>query len=395
MALLDSNRVPNWIYTMIRTKIRTKTGRGYMNFVIKGLGIAALLLSFSFSQAETLFEVEKNSEGKVETVKLKKDLSQLSFDQYMEMYFNLNRQLTFKEDGFSRQSSEAFKQFEQDLKIASPQMRSFLRSSFESLAKMPNWNILAKPMDPMYFTNDQKIEDQMKKIISQLSQVAAGNKWVPVIEFMLTKLVDDLGARRSFFQSALMYQMRSSVMMFNEKDTAGILSSIYASKTRDEKQLKVIAAKWGTYGKTEMLKQSNLCEARMNAAGAGGSVLAVKHTCFGKTENKISNFLLNQSMISQKPATALDLKAPQNTVWLRVALITMQAGARALNINGQILGLVDQFAESFYKEQVKLEGELFASALSEKNSSIQAKSVVWASVNPIIWWDLRSIISAP
>ncbi len=370
-----------------------------MNFITKGLGISALLLSFSFARAESMFEIEKNASGQVETIKLKKDLSQMSrqmsFESYMGMYFSLNRQLTLTEGGFSRQTSDAFKQFEEEFKLASPEMRSFLQASFESLVKMPNWNILAKPMDPLYFTNDQKIEDAMKKIISQLAQVGAGNKWIPVVEFMLTKLVDDLGSRRAFFQSALLYQMKSSIVLFDESDAAGIVSSVYASQIRDEKQLALIAAKWTTYGKTEMLKQSNLCTARMNAANDGSSVMAVKHTCFGQKDNKISNYFLNHSMISLRPATAMDLKTPQRTIWVRAALVAMQAGARALNINGQVVGLVDRFAESFYKEQVKIEGELFASAINEKNQQIPAKYIVWATVNPIIWWDLRSVISAP
>lgn len=359
------------------------------------LAAVAVLVSFNMALADSMFVIEKNAEGKVETVKIKKDLSQLSFQTYMSMYFDLNRKLQFNEDGFSRQTSEAFKQFENELKIATPQMQSFLNNSFETLVKMPNWNVLAKPMDPMHFTNDQKIEDNLKKIIAQLHQLAPGNKWVPVIEFMLTKLVDDLGARRAFYQSALMYQMKASIESFGDADTAGILSSIYASKIRDEKQLKLIAAKWATYGKIEMLKQTNLCEARMNAASEGATVLGVKNTCFGQKENKIANFSINQSLISQKPATALDLKSPLNTIFLRVGLIAMQAGARALNINGDILGLVDQFAESFYKEQVKLEGELFASAMNDNSKAIPAKYIVWGTVNPVIWWDLRSVIAAP
>lgn len=354
----------------------------------KILCIATLLLSQT-GFAKFSFKVERDSKGellqvalhvdaqpKAETI-LKRFQSDLQSSNFLALEIPLENFSDLKPEeqaGFNQAianvQNELNSLFLQDAKLT----QEFKRS-FEALEKNSAFTLLAS-RDLNAFDQEALYISKIEATLNISKEVLGITPAFALLEFFVREHLDNLIAKREFFQNALLRSLEVKSSSFSSSEKSKIKSSIFYSRLSllDLKARKNAKKNWLQFGKLSSEKWGRRC--------LNGDVVDFSK-CFYIKDTRYYSLVDRNNSLSKKDALSFDPKKPHTLGQKRKLLFLARLGLKMTPLPGIIKEALAHWIHSHYREQRRTEGLLFQNFIL-KNDLKSADLILKNSLNPLI-----------
>jgi len=228
--------------------------------------------------------------------------------------------------------------------------------------------VVANLNDPKFFFKRQVLYSVITQALEQAKKVFSDVPALNIASFIIVRVHEMIQEQRYFHHSMLMHyfeNMPEEKLGMTKAEIDVAMSSLYESRIAMTNVLESNSAAkdWANYGmkkffmqvregskRAEMLKGRGLAQAkRLNFAFIEGS---------DKAGKKIFHLFVNAHQFSQSPALAYDYANPNKVRRMRMLCVLGGAGLGFVQMPGWLKSRVEDFINSLYVSQVRMEGAL-------------------------------------
>jgi len=253
-------------------------------------------------------------------------------------------------------------------------------------------SVIASTEDARYFYKRNVTYEVVKRAIDFAKSKFDNIPVLNLISFIFVRVHDLVLEQRLFHQNMMLHYLENSSesdLGITVKDADRIFSSIYESRIGAINLPESNRANdnWARYGLDKFYAMVRMANNKLRRSQSTYDVKARYNYAFFEAiedgERVIKNLVNNQHMFSGKMATAYNYDKPNEVKRFRTLLNLGQVGLGFLPLPGWLKGQVDNFIESYYVEQKRLEGALIGHFEMTGNTQM-VQNIKMQLVNPYI-----------